>query len=223
MATVVTETDNLGLRWALWSLCVAAWTVVLVTTQPVHVMHDVLPAQAAFPVAKTGHVVGYAFLTVLSAWLGVRRERRWLLLVFLSLHGMGTEFVQTFVPDRSGSWRDVGIDHIGILLGAALELEMVAKISHCEAATGNTRASHRPRLRPAAAPHRPAAGAAARRFAPARREPRRWLPQRSSLPRPARIAATQRSARRQRYARAAGKARRPARTYRRPVGRIVSA
>ena len=47
-------------------------------------------------------------------------HRRWLLVAFLSLHGMATEYVQTFVPDRYGSWTDVGIDHIGIALGLAL-------------------------------------------------------------------------------------------------------
>ena len=120
MATVNGETDSPTLRWTLWTVCVVAWTLVLVTSHPARVMHDVLPEQATFPVAKTGHVVGYAFLTILSAWLRVRGDRRWLLLVFLSLHGMGTEYAQTFNPDRHGCWADVGIDHIGIVLGLAL-------------------------------------------------------------------------------------------------------
>ena len=110
MATVAGETDSPALRWTLWTLCVVVWTLTLVTTQPAHVLREVLPAPATQPVAKSGHLVAYAFLTILSAWLHVRRDRRWLLLVFLSLHGMATEFVQTFVPDRTGSWRDVGID-----------------------------------------------------------------------------------------------------------------
>jgi VanZ family protein len=120
MATVVGETDSPRIRWALWTLCVAGWTALLVTTAPARVIREVVPSQASWSVHKIGHVVGYAFLTLLSAWLGVRRERRWLLLVFLSLHGMGTEFVQTFVPERYGSWTDVGIDHVGIALGLAL-------------------------------------------------------------------------------------------------------
>jgi VanZ family protein len=110
MATVTGETDSPAIRWTLWMLCVAVWTLMLVTPQPAKIMQDVLPA----------HVLSYAFLTVLAAWLRVRGDRRWLLLVFLSLHGMATEYVQTHVPGRSGSWRDVGIDHIGILLGLAL-------------------------------------------------------------------------------------------------------
>ena len=120
MATVEGETDSPAVRWTLWTLCVTAWTLVLTTSAPAHVMHDVLPAQATFPVAKTAHVLGYAFLTILSGWLHVRGDRRWFLLAFLSLHGMATEYIQTYVPDRSGSWRDVGLDHIGVVLGLVL-------------------------------------------------------------------------------------------------------
>jgi VanZ family protein len=120
MATIVRETDSRGIRWALWTLCVTVWTVLLLTPHPVRAAHEVLPAEATWPVSKCLHVAAYAFLTVLSAWLGVRGDRRWLLLGFLSLHGMATEYFQTFVPERHGSWSDVGIDHIGIALGLAL-------------------------------------------------------------------------------------------------------
>ena len=120
MATVAEETDYHGMRWALWVVCVVVWTLMLVTPHPARVMHDVLPEKATWPVAKAGHISAYAFLTVLSTWLGVRGGKRWLLLAFLSLHGMATEYIQTFVPGRTGCWEDVGIDHLGILLGLAL-------------------------------------------------------------------------------------------------------
>ena len=107
-------------RWLIWSLCVLVWTAALVTPYPVHAGRAVLPAGSHFPIAKLLHIGAYAFLTVLSAWLGVRDGRRWWLLVFLSLHGMGTEFVQQWVPERSGSVSDVLIDHVGIALGFAL-------------------------------------------------------------------------------------------------------
>jgi hypothetical protein len=43
--------------------------------------------------------------------------RGWLLCVLIvSVHGFGTEFVQTFTG-RHGCWFDVGIDHIGIVIG----------------------------------------------------------------------------------------------------------
>ncbi len=61
----------------------------------------------------------YAFLTVFISWLPLRRWR-WLLLAFLSLHAVGTEFFQQFVPGRTGKLTDVVIDHAGMLLGLAL-------------------------------------------------------------------------------------------------------
>src|SRR5947209_4569628 len=86
MATIVGSMDNSRLRWTLWVVYVTAWTILLVTTKPAHVMREVVPEPARFPVAKTGHVAGYAVLTMLSAWLHVRGNRRWLLLAFVSLH-----------------------------------------------------------------------------------------------------------------------------------------
>jgi len=56
-------------------------------------------------------------LTVLTGLLKVPLSRRWLLVCFLSLHALGTEFFQQFVPERYPSWTDVGWDHIGIVLG----------------------------------------------------------------------------------------------------------
>ena len=50
---------------------------------------------------------------------------RWLQLALLSGHGMATEFLQTFVPGRSGSLTDVAIDHLGIALGLALAPTLV--------------------------------------------------------------------------------------------------
>ncbi len=45
---------------------------------------------------------------------------RWLLLILLLEHGVVTEFVQLFVPDRHGAVPDILIDHGGIALGLAL-------------------------------------------------------------------------------------------------------
>jgi VanZ family protein len=109
-------------RWCVWAVCMVGWTLSLLTPYPVRVGHDVLPAQAAFPVAKGLHLTVYAGLTVLSAWLFVRRSRRWLLLAVLSLHGFLTEYIQTFVPARTGCWQDVGLDHIGIAAGFLLSI-----------------------------------------------------------------------------------------------------
>jgi VanZ family protein len=107
-------------RRLAWGLLLALWTVALLTPQPVELGHEVLPEEAAFPVAKGLHVGVYAFLTATSAWLGVRGGRRWLLPLALLLHGGLTEYLQTFVPLRIGCWQDVAIDAGGIALGLAL-------------------------------------------------------------------------------------------------------
>ncbi len=108
-----------GLRLALWWLCVAVWTVALLTPQPARVSREVLSAKAGYPASKTLHVAAYALLTGALPWLGLRGGRRWWLVGFLSLHAAGTELIQCWVPDRTGSLTDVGIDHLGILLGLA--------------------------------------------------------------------------------------------------------
>jgi hypothetical protein len=111
-----------GKRWAVWIGALVVWTLCLVTPYPVQVGHEVLPAPATYPTAKGLHVSVYALLTVLAAWLPVARPRRWLLLAVLSLHGFATEYVQTYVPARTGCWQDVGMDHVGLLLGFLLGL-----------------------------------------------------------------------------------------------------
>jgi VanZ family protein len=105
-------------RLALWGLAAALWTVALLTTFPAHVSQEVLPPAAGFTAAKTLHVAAYAFLTATVPWLGLGRWR-WGLLAFLSLHAGATEFLQQWVPLRTGSLTDVGIDHLGIALGLA--------------------------------------------------------------------------------------------------------
>jgi VanZ family protein len=42
------------------------------------------------------------------------------LLVFWFLHADATEVGQRFVPGRTGSLRDVALDHCGLLIGVAL-------------------------------------------------------------------------------------------------------
>jgi VanZ family protein len=108
-----------GLRLALWLLCVAVWTAALLTPQPARVNRAVLSPTAGYPASKALHVVVYAFLTGMLPWLGLRGGRRWWLVGFLSLHAAGTELIQRWVPERTGSLTDVGIDHLGILLGLA--------------------------------------------------------------------------------------------------------
>jgi hypothetical protein len=83
---------------------------------PVELSQQILPQGLRFPTAKVLHVSAYAFLTLLSVLLPVRGRVHWLLIAFLSLHGFTTEYLQPFVG-RGGAWADVGLDHLGILLG----------------------------------------------------------------------------------------------------------
>jgi VanZ family protein len=107
--------------WSIWVVYVAGWTAALLTPHPARVAAAVLPADdVRFYVLKTVHVLAYLILTVLTGLLLVPRPWRWLLLFLLFAHGMGTEYLQQFVPRREGSWRDVGLDHFGICLGILL-------------------------------------------------------------------------------------------------------
>jgi VanZ family protein len=127
--TVTQDTPRVGQaswwRWgrvvlAAWLLLLAAWTVALLTPYPVQLANQVLPPPVEFPLSKALHVTAYAVLAALVGLLRPLGRYRWLLLAFLSFHGMATEYLQQFVPHRGPSLRDVGLDHIGILLGALL-------------------------------------------------------------------------------------------------------
>lgn len=102
-----------------WCLCLTLWTVALLTIYPAQIGQEITPEALRFPAAKCLHVSAYAFLTGYLQWLSLGRWR-WLLLAFLSLHTVGTEFGQLFVPGRHGQFSDVLIDHIGLALGIAL-------------------------------------------------------------------------------------------------------
>jgi VanZ family protein len=103
-----------------WCLLLALWTLALLTPDPVRIAKQVLPGDLEFSAAKLTHVLAYGLLAAMIGVLRPLGRWRWLFLALLSLHGMGTEYLQTFVPTRTGSLRDVGIDHVGILLGAVL-------------------------------------------------------------------------------------------------------
>jgi VanZ family protein len=105
------------LRWLSWSLFLTLWTLALLTPQPVQVADAVLPEETVFPASKLLHVLGYALLAVLTAALPLRGRTRWWFFALLALHAAGTEFGQQFVPPRTGCLRDVGLDHVGIVVG----------------------------------------------------------------------------------------------------------
>ena len=116
------EAHRLGprFRWAVWSLYLAAWSAALLTPHPMGVARALLPSDLRFLAAKALHVSAYALLAILTGWLRAGPRGRWLLLALLSGHAFATEFGQRFVALRSASWRDVGLNHLGLLLGVAL-------------------------------------------------------------------------------------------------------
>jgi VanZ family protein len=106
--------------WGLWILFVVAWSIALLTPHPAEIANAVfVDADDRFVAAKSLHVAAYFVLTFLTFQLPAPRPLRLLLLLFPSLHALATEGLQNFVPRRSGSWHDVGFDHIGIGLGFA--------------------------------------------------------------------------------------------------------
>jgi VanZ family protein len=109
------------LLWGLWCLTLAVWTSMLVTSQAAYAVSAVVPDdETGFWVAKSGHVAGYALLSILAGCLPIGCVGRGLCRVFLVFHAGMTEYIQLFVPDRHGSWRDVGLDIVGIMLGLVL-------------------------------------------------------------------------------------------------------
>jgi VanZ family protein len=103
-------------RWSVACLYVAVWSAALLTPYPADAARALEPDEA-FLLAKALHVAAYAGMAVVFGWLRAPLPFRWLLPAFCVLHAGGTEYLQGFVHDRSGSWRDVGLDHLGILLG----------------------------------------------------------------------------------------------------------
>jgi VanZ family protein len=113
-------------RWAIWLFFVTAWSTALLVPDPVgfflRYTRDVveIPENAPFWMAKSLHIAAYAMAAVLTGWLHTSNRWRWLLLAFWSFHACATEYGQTFVPGRTGSVRDVAIDHVGLAIGLSV-------------------------------------------------------------------------------------------------------
>jgi len=109
-------------RWLVWSGFVVLWTTGLLL--PAQAFEN-LPGQETiaskkFPIGKSLHVAGYAVMTILSAWLHLAPRYRWILVFFLMGHATATELIQQGVEGRTGSLRDVALDHLGVMLGLLL-------------------------------------------------------------------------------------------------------
>jgi VanZ family protein len=107
-------------RWSVWLLYVVPWSAALLTPHPVRAARVLLPTGLAFLSAKLLHFTAYAGLAVLSAWLRVPSRFRGLFYAVLFAHAAATELLQTFVPLRHPSVRDVAIDSLGLVAGLSL-------------------------------------------------------------------------------------------------------
>jgi VanZ family protein len=107
--------------FALFEALLAVWTWKLLEPNPVPepvISFLSLWALLPFLAAKCLHLSGYALLAALAWTWAPNRPARRALVVFLLLHGVGTEIGQTLVPNRTGKARDVVIDWFGIAGGS---------------------------------------------------------------------------------------------------------
>jgi hypothetical protein len=111
---------RLVVQGTVFAALLGVWTWKLVSPNPVpdDLRSGLDDLGLAYLAAKSLHLSGYAFLTVLAATLPVPRWWRVGLVLMLYAHGVATEVIQTFVPNRTGKATDVLIDWAGITLGA---------------------------------------------------------------------------------------------------------
>lgn len=101
---------------------IIVWTWKLVEPNPVpEAVGNWLDAPLKFLIAKSLHFSGYAFLAfTCGLWVPSRRPPLVLAFTLLLFHGLATEVIQTYVPNRSGRAMDVLIDWGGITTGTLI-------------------------------------------------------------------------------------------------------
>ena len=114
-------TRNSVLPFAVFALFLGLWTWKLLEPSPVpESVTAGWSLSLKFVAAKLLHVCGYGFLTLLAAWLPVRRPYFWGVVGALMLHGCLTEYLQHALEvGRTGKVSDVLIDWLGIALALA--------------------------------------------------------------------------------------------------------
>jgi VanZ family protein len=127
-----------------FALLLVAWTVALLSPVPQAAKEALGGERGAFWFGKCLHVGTYAFLAIFGGTLRLSRRWRFVLLGVLSLHAFATEFFQEFVG-RGASWRDVGLDHVGILLGIAVSWKWWRQLLAADAAPDQEMPADEPR------------------------------------------------------------------------------
>ncbi|HKA07777.1 MAG TPA: VanZ family protein [Gemmataceae bacterium] len=99
-----------------------AWTIALLSPVPHQSAERVLGSPlSVFIFGKGLHIAAYAYLTVLGGTVALFGRKWWWIVPGLVAHGCLTEFFQKFVG-RTSRLEDVGLDTIGIVLGALVVL-----------------------------------------------------------------------------------------------------
>jgi VanZ family protein len=109
------------LRW----LTVVLWAAVIFALSSIPSLASPFAPVYDFVLRKCGHMGVYAVLTILlfhALQRHLDRKRRaWLCAALLAgLYALSDEWHQTWIAGRSGSFRDVGIDALGIATSYAL-------------------------------------------------------------------------------------------------------
>ena len=107
------------LPFVVFAVFLGLWTWKLLEPLPVpESLTEGWSLDLKFVASKALHVSGYGFLTLLAAWLPVRRPYFWAAVGVLALHGCLTEYLQEAMAiGRTGKVSDVFIDWFGIALG----------------------------------------------------------------------------------------------------------
>ncbi len=119
MVNAKRETRNAKLPFVVFLVFLGLWTWKLLEPSPVpESVNDTIPADWKYFASKCAHVGGYTFLTLLAAWLPLRRSHFLWVVGLLAMHGVATEILQYVMGwGRTGKVTDVLIDWFGISLG----------------------------------------------------------------------------------------------------------
>ena len=100
---------------AVWLTSLVVWTFLLLDPNPIPPQLQPAPDLSYF-LAKSLHVCGYSWCTLLGLWLWRGLTWRIVFAGFMVWHGIATEVIQSYIPTRHGSEKDVAFDTLGIML-----------------------------------------------------------------------------------------------------------
>jgi VanZ family protein len=105
---------------ALWLVALIVLSFGLLTTEAAEATEGMMSEEMSFGVSKTVHILAFTSMTVLLAFSRWPLAVAWGGVGFLIAYAGLTEYLQTLIPGRTGTVRDVALDCSGILLGLLL-------------------------------------------------------------------------------------------------------